>query len=202
MLGPFDAPAGASEQELRTLFAPAVEGVGDRLLDVRWVTVEGIEGVRLTTEESIDLRGRGYRISLYLPAGGSGWGISVHAEEQGATGVRETVLGDRFIREMPPDHDPITLGEHVLARVRAEAMDERWDADFPDHPLSIVRAAVARIEGSITFHPDVPLSPIPREMMTMVTSMAKAAIELDPEPTRSGWRVRRRERRRRRRGPT
>ena len=196
LLGPFDVPDETSDEDLRTFFAPTIEQEGDRLLDVRWTWTDDVRGVRLTAEESLGrFEGKAYRISLMIPAGATGWSIVLHAKEQGATGVREAVLANRFIHEMPPDHDPITLGEHVLDRVRAEAMDERWDADFPDHPLSIVRSAVARVEETITFHPEVPLEPIPQDIFT---SAVKAVMEPERGRPRSGWRQRRREKRERR----
>src|SRR5262245_28967897 len=79
---PWDVPAGAADEALRTFFAPTIEQEGDRLLDVRWTSTGGVRGVRVTTEESLGrFEGKAYRISLYIPEGPTGWSITLHAKE-------------------------------------------------------------------------------------------------------------------------
>jgi len=195
LLGPFDVPGEATDEDLRTFFAPTIEQERDRLLDVRWTWTDDVRGVRLTTEEPLDrFEGKAYHISLMIPYGRTGWSISLRAKEEGTTGFREAVLTDRFLHEAGSDLDEDALGL-IMHRVMTEGMAEQWDPEFPDHPLSVVRSAVARIEETITFHPDVPLQPVPQNIFI---SMVKAGMEPEPEAQGSGWRQRRRERRRRR----
>jgi hypothetical protein len=160
---PFDVPLDTSDEELRDLFAPYVEQTGDRLIDVHWTWIAEVRSLSITTEGSLTPTGIGgkyYITKLMIPSGNACWSITITAQEGGVTGIRETIFVNRFLVRLSADQDPISSINDSMDRIRSEAMEERWDADFPDHPLSIVRAATSRVLRSITFNPDMPIAPL------------------------------------------
>jgi hypothetical protein len=97
---------------------------------------------------------------LRLLAVGGGYLLSVPGREKGVTGVRDTAIfaklmqsgeiafeeeGDSSKNSMGDPYDPSIVG--VPAGNRAD--DEAYDSQFPDHPLSRVRALMRQIESSL-----------------------------------------------------
>ena len=141
-------------------------------------------GIRMITKGVVDPetgRGRYYTGTLIISASENRTvRITTQAGEGPMTGMREAMMMDRLqaegtVRfreptpeEMAQDHlffgagdlegwvvDPTDPAPPNLTLNVSE--DERYDADFPDHPLSRVRAMLDRIEGSLTIA-DEPVS--------------------------------------------
>lgn len=84
---------------------------------------------------------------------GSETRVTVRFPEVGTTGVRDTTVFTTRMLDLPEDADP-TDGwmadpydrsrEDPLMRNGAE--DETFDSQFPDHPLTLVRAELQRLQ--------------------------------------------------------
>jgi hypothetical protein len=82
--------------------------------------------------------------------------VIVRFPETGMTGFRDAAIFDSHIANLPDDVDP-TQGwmsdPYDKTRrdplMRNGADDERFDAKFPEHPLTLVRAELKRLERSL-----------------------------------------------------
>ncbi len=101
---------------------------------------------------------------LWLPFEDCRFQVNVEALEMGTTGMREATVmiieGDKWPME-PQDKIPVITSEEELqelyrkARVRRLPSDDpRYDASFPQHPLSLVRARLARVIATTRLGPD------------------------------------------------
>lgn len=128
------------------------------MLEMQVVTAAGVEGLsgvfkyRSPVPGSL---GMAYVGILWLPFQDCRFQVNVEAVEMGATGFREcavmVVEDDKWPME-PQDEIPIINSQKELdalyrnARVRRLPSDDpKHDATFPQHPLSLVRAGLARV---------------------------------------------------------
>jgi hypothetical protein len=96
---------------------------------------------------------------LWIPFQEGRFQLNVEAMERGTTGTREAAVslieGEAWPRPSS-DAQPIQVKsmEEMFARMRATPVrqlpsdDEKYDASFPDHPLSKVRARLAAVMAS------------------------------------------------------
>jgi hypothetical protein len=108
--------------------------------------------------------GMAYVGILWLPFQDCRFQVNVEALEMGTTGVRECAVmvieGDRWPME-PQGEIPLITSEEELqelyrkARVRRLPSDDpKYDASFPQHPLSLVRVRLARVIATARLDPD------------------------------------------------
>lgn len=146
-----DLPARLDEPErLRAALAQGVAGAGGGLIEARLGAVDGVPAVRqLIKVPRPNGRGQVFLGSWTVPRAGCSTVVKVQAAEGAMTGMREAMvlaqLGPAdYFRPHPyaPGLSgglPYHLGDH-----------EQWDAQFPDHPLTLVRAALSRITPTVT----------------------------------------------------
>jgi hypothetical protein len=164
--------AGQAEMvnELRRLFA---EG-GAGLVELSYVHADGHRAVRTITKRVVNPetgRGRRFMSSLEIEVDGSCLWLGADCSEAGITGFRETFVVQQLLASGaltlvdasegwtmhgadrtdgwvvdPLDPTPPHLALNV-------SDDRRYDADFPKHPLSLVRAFLDRAQSSITIAP-------------------------------------------------
>jgi hypothetical protein len=101
---------------------------------------------------------------LWLPFQECRFQVNVEAMEAGTTGTREAAAmlneGDRWPKP-PADTPPVVLksAEELFERLGSAPVrqlpsdDERYDASFPDHPLSQVRARLGQVVTSVRLDP-------------------------------------------------
>ncbi|MFB7619746.1 hypothetical protein [Kitasatospora sp. NPDC056181] len=110
--------------------------------------------------------------------------LKIQAAEQQMTGLREAVIADRvgpadYFRPHPYAPDlPRALPYHV-------ADHEEWDAQFPDHPLTLVRVALRRITPTVTLHEQ--FKALPPFGTPPVPPAAPAPPATPPAPTSRRW---------------
>lgn len=138
------------------------------MLEMAVVTATGAEalaGVFKYRSPRPGSLGMAYVGILWLPFRDCWFQVNVEAVELGTTGMRECAVmvteGDRWPME-PQDEIPIIDSMEELealyqkARVRHLPSDDpKHDASFPQHPLSLVRARLARVIATARFAPDV-----------------------------------------------
>lgn len=140
------------------------------MLEMDIVTVAGVEGLagvfkyRSPVPDSL---GMAYVGILWLPFKDCRFQVNVEAVEMGATGMREALVmdieGDLWPME-PQAEIPVINNQEELDALYAKARERplrrlpsdntKYDASFPQHPLSLVRAALARVIDSAQLGPD------------------------------------------------
>jgi hypothetical protein len=163
---PPDLPVALHDlQGLTTGFRDIARRAQRGLVEVEVVTADSCPGVRVIIKGVVDPKtgcGRFYTGSLILPFRDCSFVIKAQLEEIGSTGVRETVVTDHLLasgalRDLRSNegwlvdaHDPTP--PHLARNVSEDA---RYDVEFPQHPLSRVRAFLDRVILSLEIAPDV-----------------------------------------------
>ncbi|MFJ3905307.1 hypothetical protein [Streptomyces sp. NPDC090025] len=147
-----DLPAALDEPErLREGLAHSAAHAGGGLIEAEVAEVGGMPGLRQLIKVPLE-RGHGQAFvgSWTVPRDRSSAVVKVQAAEGRRTGLREALIVD----EVGPMHffTPHPYAPEVTGGLPHHAADdERWDARFPDHPLTRVRATLRRITPSIAF---------------------------------------------------
>jgi hypothetical protein len=155
-------PAAAHE-----FFRRQSEQNGGVMLQMDPFTAAGAEGLSAVFKYRSPMPGslgKAYVGILWFPFEHFGFQINVEALELGVTGTRESAVmlieGDRWPMEPQAEVAVIENWEQWQAlsrnaRVRQLPSDDsKYDASFPQHPLSLVRARLARVIGSAALGPD------------------------------------------------
>jgi hypothetical protein len=108
--------------------------------------------------------GMAYLASLTWPFAQHSVVLKVQCAESGATGVREAALLPAFMDAHPALNPAARPNAWMFdpyrpdrsdALMRTIADDEKYDAVFPDHPLSRARATIRAVAATATFDEDV-----------------------------------------------
>jgi hypothetical protein len=140
---------------------------GGVMLAMGVITAAGAEGLSGLFKYRSPLPGNlgmAYVGILWLPFQDCRFQINVEAFEMGTTGMRECAVmvieGDRWPME-PQAEIPVINSEEELqalyskARVRHLPSDDpKYDASFPQHPLSLVRARLTRVIATTQLGPE------------------------------------------------
>ena len=148
-----DLPAPLHEfDRLRTALAADVGGRGGGLIEAVPGTVHGVPAVRQLIKVRLPdtAHGQGFLGSWTVPKASCSLVLKVQAAETGMTGVREAVVFDQVGLEAYFRPHPYSAGERFGGLPCHVADDEQWDAQFPDHPLTLVRAALNRVTPTVT----------------------------------------------------
>ncbi|MFF4659822.1 hypothetical protein [Streptomyces sp. NPDC001381] len=147
-----DLPAPLDEPErLRAGLAHGTAGAGGGLIEAVPGAVDGVPAVRQLVKMPLGSRpGQAFLGTWTVPREGCSTVVKVQAAEGATTGMREAMIMAQvgpadYFRPHPYVGDQIGgLPYHV-------GDEERWDARFPGHPLTLVRAALGRITPTVTF---------------------------------------------------
>ncbi|MET7455432.1 hypothetical protein ABZT03_26785 [Streptomyces sp. NPDC005574] len=146
-----DLPAPLEEPErLRSVLAHGVAAAGGGLIEAAAGVVDGVPAVlQLVKMPRPDGHGQVFLGSWTVPRAGCSTVVKVQAAEGATTGMREAMIMGQvgpaeYFRAHPYANGlqgglPYHVGDH-----------EEWDARFPDHPLTLVRAALRRIAPTVT----------------------------------------------------
>ncbi|MCF6406591.1 hypothetical protein L3C95_27080 [Chitinophaga filiformis] len=159
---PYDSPV----EELRNFYRPMVTQSGGGLIQVDITDIHGVRCIETIFKLPREERGVLYIGALTIPFEDRSYVIKVQAIEQGATGMREAMISPQFMaagtisiddetgRILGWAADPYdkTVTEGFLMNL-AEAA--HYDAQFPNHPLSLVRAKLEEIIRSVRLAPEL-----------------------------------------------
>jgi hypothetical protein len=161
---PFDLtnPAAATE-----FYRNQCADNGGVMLAMETVTAAGAEGLSGLFKYRSPLPGSlgmAYVGILRLPFQDCRFQINVEAFEMGTTGMRECAVmvieGDRWPME-PQAEIPVINSEEELQALCSKAQvrylpsdDPKYDASFPQHPLSLARARLARVIATTQLGPE------------------------------------------------
>jgi len=175
-----DLPAALHERDrLRSGVAQGVAGGGGGLIEAEFGTLGGVPALWQLVKIPLGSRpGQAFLASWTVPKDRCSLVLKVQAAEGRMTGLREAVIADRVGPAASfrphPYGDFGGLPYHV-------ADLERWDADFPDHPLTRVRTTLRRLTPTVTLD----------EAFTSLPEFAGAGATRSPAAKR-GWFRRRR----------
>ncbi|MFI1706939.1 hypothetical protein [Streptomyces griseoruber] len=147
-----DLPASLDDLPgLRAALAGLTAEAGGGLIEAVADAVDGVPAVRQLVKVPLgDRPGQAFIGSCTIPRAACSTVVKVQAAEGATTGMREAVImaqvgPDAYFRAHPYVAGQLGgLPSHV-------GDDERWDAQFPGHPLTLVRGALARIAPTVTF---------------------------------------------------
>jgi len=145
--------------ELRSSIRGMVTGGAMIELDV--VDVDGVSSIRQIVKKPQQPTGMTYVGSFTFPFRDRSLVLKIQCEERGMTGMREAVVLDQLL-----GNGSVTVNDGKvegwsadpydasieLPLMRNLAEDPSYDAQFPDHPLSRARRALAQLQGSLRLH--------------------------------------------------
>lgn len=181
-----DLPAPLREfDRLREGLARLTAEAGAGLIEAAPGSVDGMPAVRQLVKAPLGGRpGQGFIGSLTVPRQACSAVVKVQAAEGATTGMREATV----MAEVGP---AAYFRPHPYAAGRIGGLpfhvgdDERWDTRFPDHPLTLVRAALRRIEPTVTF--DDGFRSLPPFDGPAAPQDAPPPPEAPPAPGGRGW---------------
>ncbi|KVN82402.1 hypothetical protein WL67_01265 [Burkholderia ubonensis] len=147
---------------LRAFYRRTSEANGLALVETELAQLTTLSAVRTLFKARMNqIRGFAFVGAYTLPFADRSYVIKVQSAEQGVTGMREAAV---MVLMGPPEIDEAT-GEligwtqdpydssHRAAFMRNQADDQKFDAQFPDHPLSKVRRYLAELETGVRVDP-------------------------------------------------
>ncbi|GHF72868.1 hypothetical protein GCM10010218_62580 [Streptomyces mashuensis] len=148
-----DLPAPLDEPDrLRYGLAHSAAQAGGGLIEALLGEVDGVPAVRQLIKIP---RPHGHGLvfigSWTVPRAGCSTVVKVQAAEAGTTGVREAVV----MSQLDPQHyfTPHPYGPDITGGLPYLAADHpQWDAQFPHHPLTLVRTTLERLTPTLTLH--------------------------------------------------
>lgn len=153
------------EGDLRKARSAELSEKGAGIIELDVLELGKQPAVRCIYKEKQDPVGVQYTGQLVLPqADGKLYSIVVMAPEGGMTGMREAVVMDKLLgaKEIKVNDKTGEISgwlsnpynaDDKSRLVRNKAEDPKYDAEFPDHPLSRTRSIMKRIEQSVQTGP-------------------------------------------------
>ncbi len=146
-----DLPAPLHQQErLRAGLAQGVAGAGGGLIEAAFGDVDGVPAVRqLIKVPRPNGQGQVFLGSWTVPKAGCSTVLKVQAAEGAMTGMREAMV---MAQVGPADYfrpHPYAGGGQLGGLPYHVGDLEEWDAQFPDHPLTRVRATLSRLTPTV-----------------------------------------------------
>jgi hypothetical protein len=144
---------------IRQVYKKYANSDGCGLIEADVITAAGLKVIRVIEKQKQEPHGMAYKGSLTIPLANAYFVLRAWCFEVGTTGVRDSLLAADFMSQGTFDPtkadwggwwiDPLGLGPQPVRRNLAE--DPKYDAQFPDHPLSRVRNYLSAIENSLHY---------------------------------------------------
>jgi len=156
-----------SVDDLRNFYRSSAMAAGLAVIEIERLLVQGLVAIRTVFKAPQEPSGMTYMGAITLPFREFSYVIKVQCAEHGVTGVREVALLAEMAGAGQLDLANISRGEWsgwmqdpYDASVRAPLMrnlaeDERYDARFPDHPLSRVRSILGHVQSSLRIDAEI-----------------------------------------------
>lgn len=148
------------EASLRKYYRDAYAEQGIGIVQCDLVTVSGVPAARTIGKKIAQAQPALYAGSLAIPLHDRSYVLSLYAQEGGVTGLRDTAVFSKLsIEGGAVALDEVTGRMVGWARdpyfpdfegpcLRNLSEDEKYDAQFPEHPLSKVRARLLELSRS------------------------------------------------------
>ncbi len=180
-----DLPAPLHDLDrLRFGSAQGAASHGGGLIEAGVGTVDGVPALHQLIKTPLQSRtGQAFIASWTLPKDRCSTVVKVQAAEGATTGLREATV----MAQVEPAHyfqpHPYAGGGQFGGLPYHVADLEQWDPRFPDHPLTLVRAALRRITPTVTLHDQFKaLPPFPGPTPAHTQPGAPASPSAGPTP--------------------
>ena len=150
-----DIPTIKDINKLRAFYRDLIISVNGGIIEVDLLKRQQFDIVRTIFKIPQPVRGMLYVGSLTIPFRTCSFVLKVQAVEGGGTGMREALIVDRFLKDGTFDEptwaaDPYENGIKE-GNLMNKAEDQKYDVDFPDHPLTQVRNLLSQLEREFTW---------------------------------------------------
>lgn len=159
-----DIPSTRDVDLLRFFYRGMAVQANGGILEVDLLEVQGIAGVKTIIKIPQEPNGMNYLASITLPFKNYSYVVKLEAPEMGTTGMRDAVVGAKLMKEgivnledkgldgwfADPYEPNIKEGTPMN-----KAEDPQYDAEFPEHPLSLLRKYFRELEAGISFDPKI-----------------------------------------------
>ncbi len=155
---PPDLPTIKDLTTLRAFYRDQVLGSNGGIIEIEKMDLKGLVAIKTIFKFAQEPSGMSYVACLTIPFKKCSYVIKIQALEAGMTGVRDTVVYTKLMTEgkLPTDSfegwasDPYdsSIEEGSLMNL---SEDKQYDAQFPTHPLSVVRALLQQMIGEVKF---------------------------------------------------
>ena len=154
-----DIPFNISQiDSLRDSMATVIQPKGGEVVELDVETIANLEALRRILKFPLnqDGRGRAYLASFTFPFESFSFVVKVQCPEIGTTGIRESVIVTKLMRDgkldlgqPQPGGGPIP--PEAMRLINTTADSPEYDQMFPNHPLSRARAHLKQIRESLAF---------------------------------------------------
>jgi hypothetical protein len=134
-----------------------VESINGGFIRCNTIQVKGFDILDMIIKQPQEERGYLFLGSFTIPFKNCSYVINIQAKEFGTTGMREAMMGNAFLSgqlkaksmsELRRDpYDKNFKDGHLMTIFE----EEKYDAQFPNHPLSLVRKNLELIKSSLEF---------------------------------------------------
>lgn len=164
---PPDIPCSLDQvSRLRQSYRDGVSQSNGGLVSVQVIRVQGVLGTRTLFKFPQKPSGMAYVGSLTFPFRDFSFVIKVQCPEVGITGMREAAVLDKLMSSGEVTIDPHKRKIHGWAQdpydenyegpsLLNKSEDIKYDAEFPEHPLSRARSFLTRVTNTVTFEQQV-----------------------------------------------
>lgn len=152
-----DIPTIKDVNELRSFYRDLIISTNGGIIEVETIKRQQFDLVRTVFKIPKPVSGILYIGSLTIPFHSCSFVLKVQAVESGPTGMREAFIIDRLLKDgsfneatwsVDPYNSEINTGS-----LMNKSEDQKYDVDFPDHPLTQVRKLLTQLEQGFTWDP-------------------------------------------------
>ncbi len=146
--------------ELRVFYRDQIVNYNGGLVEVETLNLKGFNTIKTVFKIPQEPTGMVYLASFTIAFEDYSFVFKIQAPEIGVTGIRDSVILEKLLGE-----EKITFGDEGLegwfndpydselkeGTLMNKSEEKIYDEQFPEHPLSIARALLQRIESEISF---------------------------------------------------
>jgi hypothetical protein len=152
---PPDIPTTKELGELRSFYDAQLRPSRGATVEVSLLEVDGCRAVKTIAKIAQNPWGLTFLAAITIPFRDFSFVLKVQCEEHGTTGIREAMLIDKLLRAGAKWE----LIDGCFSAPGFDPYNERFDGEFPMHPLSRARRAIQRL--ITTARVDAPIKRLP-----------------------------------------
>lgn len=159
-----DLPTIKNLDFLKDFYRNSISEANGGVVEVSLLTVNNVPSVKTIFKFPQPERGMTYIASVTIPFENCSFVIKIQAAEVGTTGIRDAVVLNEMLM-----NGEVTLGEDRLENwfedpynpnfkngtLMNKSEQEKYDTEFPEHPLSVARKAIIDAVRQTVFKPEI-----------------------------------------------
>lgn len=159
-----DLPTIKNLDFLKDFYRNSISEANGGVVEVSLLEVNKIPSVKTIFKIPQPERGMTYIASVTIPFENCSFVIKIQAAEVGTTGIRDAVILNQMLMS-----GEVTLGEDRLENwfedpynpnfkngtLMNKSEQEKYDTEFPEHPLSVARKAIIDAVRQTVFKPEI-----------------------------------------------